>query len=76
MPIWKYTGSEPEKGGSFYVDMIPFWQNLMRLYLKNIQGPPIEIRKNPVKKCSAYIEATWTFNVSYERKFCGLLEYV
>ena len=44
--------------------------------LDHIHGPPIEIRKKPVKKRSAYTKATWTFKMSYEREFYGLSEYV
>ena len=42
----------------------------------NLHGPPIEIRKNLGEQCSAYTEPTKTSNMSYERKFYGLSEYV
>ena len=43
---------------------------------RHLHGPPIEIRKNPAENCSAYTEATWSCNMSYEREFYGLSEYV
>ena len=41
-----------------------------------LPGSPPKLRQFGFWKISAYTEATWSSKMSYERKFCGLFEYV
>ena len=42
----------------------------------HVPGSPPKLRQFGFKEISAYTGATWSCNMSYERKFCGLSEYV
>ena len=41
-----------------------------------IPGSPPKLRQFGFKEISVHTETTWSHNMSYERKFCGLSEYV
>ena len=41
-----------------------------------IPGSPPKLQQFGFKEISAYTEAKWSYDMSYERKFYGLSEYV
>ena len=63
---------------AFLVPLINLHQKscLTKVYFKSVPGSPPKLRQFGFYKFSVYSEATLTYNMSYERKFYGLSEYV
>ena len=60
---------------------VHYFSNFHRLLefgkkIEYIHGPPTKFTQTCKQAGSVYSKATWSCDMSYERKFCGLSEYV
>ena len=74
------NGSNDLKGHSYtmwtFFDIFEPSPPIPQPHTETVHGPPTKFTQTCKRAGSGYKEATWSYNMSYEREFCGLSEYV